>query len=103
MTDKETIKPEVGQVWKNEQANQKFFTYGISDLCFDDDFDDLQLKVEEVLAACGYDELQSLKALLKECKPYVDFKIDLTKRAGFTPDDALLLNRIKAAVGESEE
>lgn len=30
-------------------------------LCFDDDFDDCQLKVMEVLALCNYDELQRLK------------------------------------------
>lgn len=30
-------------------------------LCFDDDFDDCQLKVKEVLAPCDYEELQQLK------------------------------------------
>ena len=35
-------------------------------LCFDNDFDDCQLRVVEVLAPCSYDELQRLKEKLDE-------------------------------------
>lgn len=46
---------------------------------------------------------RELRALLKECRPYLSYKINQNKHVGFTPDAANLLTRINATLGESEE
>lgn len=46
---------------------------------------------------------RELRALLKECRPYLSYKINKDKHVGFTPTAANLLTRINAAIGESEE
>lgn len=83
-------------------------------LCFDDDFDDYELKVMEVLAPCDYEELQrlekgwelyshetvitkQLRQLLKECKQHMYFQKEIDN------ETIALLTRINAAIGESEE
>lgn len=48
-------------------------------------------------------ENNNLRALLRECKPYLSYKINKDKHVGFTPTAANLLTRINAAIGESEE
>lgn len=48
-------------------------------------------------------ENNNLRDLLRECKPYLSYKINQNKHVGFTPDAANLLTRINAALGESEE
>lgn len=48
-------------------------------------------------------ECAGLRALLKECKPYLSYKINKDKHVGFTPTAANLLTRINAAIGESED
>ena len=48
-------------------------------------------------------ENDNLRALLRECKPYLSYKINKDKHVGFTPTAANLLTRINAAIGESEE
>lgn len=48
-------------------------------------------------------ECAGLRALLKECRPYLSYKINKDKRVGFTPTAANLLTRINAAIGESED
>lgn len=45
---------------------------------------------------------RELRALLKECRPYLSYKINQNKHVGFTPDAANLLTRINSALGESE-
>lgn len=98
-------------------------------LWFDDEWNDFMGMVEEVLAPCDYDEYKAmqeqlnkegtwyteisykkikkennqLRDLLRECKPYLSYKINQNKHVGFTPDAANLLTRINAALGESEE
>lgn len=47
-------------------------------------------------------ENNNLRGLLKECKPYLSYKINKDKHVGFTPTAANLLTRINAALGESE-
>lgn len=71
--------------------------------------------VVEVLAPCDYEKLHRLKeenkqlrALLKECKPYIQKEMETIKSAGFCDCDwawriSDLLIRINAALGESEE
>ena len=44
-----------------------------------------------------------LERLLKECVPYVTFKVNIEKNIGCTPPGAYLLTCIKDALGESEE
>lgn len=48
-------------------------------------------------------ENNNLRDLLRECKPYLSYKINKDKHVGFTPTAANLLTRINAALGESEE
>lgn len=48
-------------------------------------------------------ENNNLRDLLRECKPYLSYKINKDKHVGFTPTAANLLTRINAAIGESEE
>lgn len=48
-------------------------------------------------------ENNNLRALLRECKPYLSYFISNNKHVGFTPDAANLLTRINAALGESEK
>lgn len=48
-------------------------------------------------------ENNQLRDLLRECKPYLSYKINQNKHVGFTPTAANLLTRINAAIGESEE
>lgn len=48
-------------------------------------------------------EIVKLRGLLKECVPYVTFKVNIEKNIGCTPSGAYLLIRIKDALGESEE
>lgn len=48
-------------------------------------------------------ENERLKELLKECVPYVTFKVNIEKNIGCTPPGAYLLTCIKDALGESEE
>lgn len=98
-------------------------------LWFDDEWNDFMGMVEEVLAPCDYDEYKAmqeqlnkegtwyteisykkikkennqLRDLLRECKPYLSYKINQNKHVGFTPTAANLLTRINAAIGESEE
>ncbi len=45
-------------------------------------------------------ENNNLRALLKECRPYLSYKINKDKRVGFTPTAANLLTRINAALNE---
>lgn len=47
-------------------------------------------------------ENERLKELLKECVPYVTFKVNIEKNIGCTPPGAYLLTCIKDALGESE-
>lgn len=47
-------------------------------------------------------EIELLR-LLKECVPYVTFKVNIEKNIGCTPPGAYLLTCIKDALGESEE
>lgn len=98
-------------------------------LWFDDEWNDFMGMVEEVLAPCDYDEYKAmqeqlnkegtwyteisykkikkennqLRDLLRECKPYLSYKINQNKHVGFTPTAANLLTRINAAIGESEK
>lgn len=44
-----------------------------------------------------------LRGLLKECVPYVTFKVNIEKNIGCTPPGAYLLTCIKDALGESED
>lgn len=44
----------------------------------------------------------AIKAL-KECVPYVTFKVNIEKNIGCTPPGAYLLTCIKDALGESED
>lgn len=46
-------------------------------------------------------ENNNLRDLLRECKPYLSYKINKDKHVGFTPTAANLLTRINAAIGES--
>lgn len=46
---------------------------------------------------------RELRDLLRECKPYLSYKINKDKHVGFTPTAANLLTRINAAIGESED
>jgi hypothetical protein len=48
-------------------------------------------------------EIVELRRLLKECVPYVTFKVNIEKNIGCTPPGAYLLTCIKDALGESEE
>lgn len=48
-------------------------------------------------------ELEIALRLLKECVPYVTFKVNIEKNIGCTPPGAYLLTCIKDALGESEE
>lgn len=48
-------------------------------------------------------ENNQLRDLLRECRPYLSYKINQNKHVGFTPDAANLLTRINATLGESEE
>lgn len=48
-------------------------------------------------------ENNNLRDLLRECKPYLSYKINKDKHVGFTPTAANLLTRINAAIGESED
>jgi hypothetical protein len=48
-------------------------------------------------------ENAKLRRLLKECVPYVTFKVNIEKNIGCTPPGAYLLTRINATLGESEE
>ena len=57
---------------------------------------------EEIVAELT-NENNNLRGLLRECKPYLSYKINKDKHVGFTPNAANLLTRINAAIGESEE
>lgn len=48
-------------------------------------------------------ELEIAVKALKECVPYVTFKVNIEKNIGCTPPGAYLLTCIKDALGESEE
>lgn len=48
-------------------------------------------------------ENAKLRRLLKECAPYVTFKVNIEKNIGCTPSGAYLLIRIKDVLGESED
>lgn len=60
-----------------------------------------------VCASCSRNtpiiENNKLRGLLKECVPYVTFKVNIEKNIGCTPSGAYLLIRIKDALGESED
>lgn len=57
---------------------------------------------EEIVAELT-NENNNLRGLLRECKPYLSYKINKDKHVGFTPNAANLLTRINATLGESEE
>lgn len=57
---------------------------------------------EEIVAELT-NENNNLRGLLRECKPYLSYKINKDKHVGFTPTAANLLTRINAAIGESED
>ena len=46
-------------------------------------------------------EKQYHKKLLKECVPYINYYINNVKRLGFTPDAALLKDKIYNVIGEN--
>lgn len=46
---------------------------------------------------------RELRALLRECKPYLSYFISNNKHVGLTPNTTNLLTCINAALGESEE
>ena len=47
-------------------------------------------------------EVAQLKELLKECKPYISYYININKYVGWTPPSANLLAKIKEATGEKK-
>lgn len=49
------------------------------------------------------EDIAKLRGLLKECVPYVTFKVNIEKNIGCTPPGAYLLTCIKDALGESED
>lgn len=49
------------------------------------------------------EDISKLRGLLKECVPYVTFKVNIEKNIGCTPPGAYLLTCIKSTIGESEE
>lgn len=49
-------------------------------------------------------EVEMLRELLKECKPYIEANIDIQMDVGHYPElEYDILSRINAAIGESEE
>ena len=65
--------------------------------------DSLAKKEGEEIVAELTNENNNLRGLLRECKPYLSYKINKDKHVGFTPNAANLLTRINATIGESEE
>lgn len=47
-------------------------------------------------------ENDNLRALLRECKPYLSYKINKDKHVGFTPNTTNLLTCINAALNETQ-
>lgn len=66
--------------------------------CLGSNIDELDVKKSVLII-----ENNKLRGLLKECVPYVTFKVNIEKNIGCTPSGAYLLTCIKDALGESEE
>lgn len=66
--------------------------------CLGSNIDELDVKKSVLII-----ENNKLRRLLKECVPYVTFKVNIEKNIGCTPPGAYLLTCIKDALGESEE
>lgn len=66
--------------------------------CLGSNIDELDVKKSVLII-----ENNKLRGLLKECVPYVTFKVNIEKNIGCTPPGAYLLTCIKDALGESEE
>ena len=66
--------------------------------CLGSNIDELDVKKSVLII-----ENNKLRGLLKECVPYVTFKVNIEKNIGCTPSGAYLLIRIKDALGESED
>lgn len=64
--------------------------------CLGSNIDELDVKKSVLII-----ENNKLRGLLKECVPYVTFKVNIEKNIGCTPSGAYLLIRIKDALGES--
>lgn len=65
--------------------------------CLGSNIDELDVKKSVLII-----ENNKLRGLLKECVPYVTFKVNIEKNIGCTPPGAYLLTRINTALGESE-
>lgn len=66
--------------------------------CLGSNIDELDVKKSVLII-----ENNKLRGLLKECVPYVTFKVNIEKNIGCTPPGAYLLTCIKDALGESED
>lgn len=64
--------------------------------------DSLAKKEGEEIVAELTNENNNLRGLLRECKPYLSYKINKDKHVGFTPNAANLLTRINAALNETQ-
>ena len=47
-------------------------------------------------------ENKQLKELLKECKPYISYSINVHKYPGWTPPESNILTKINKAIGEKK-